>query len=101
MEEKLKNIFQAILEGDMVAAQTESRVAVESGISGREILNTAMIPAMSEVGCLFEKAEYFVPEMLTAACAMKAGLEIVKPLLVNSDLNRGQNRYPDGKGRSA
>ena len=86
MEEKLKNIFQAIVEGDMVAAQTETRAAVESGISGREILNTAMIPAMSEVGCLFEKEEYFVPEMLTAARAMKAGLEIVKPLLVNSGL---------------
>ena len=86
MNEILNKIYRAILEGDMVAAQTESRVAVESGISGSEILNTAMIPAMSEVGCLFEKEEYFVPEMLTAARAMKAGLEIVKPLLVNSGL---------------
>lgn len=86
MNEILNKIYRAILEGDMVAAQTESQVAVQSGISGREILNTAMIPAMSEVGCLFEKEEYFVPEMLTAARAMKAGLEIVKPLLVNSGL---------------
>ncbi len=86
MDEILKNIYRAIVEGDMVAAQTEVRAAVEAGITGGEILNTAMIPAMSAVGCLFEKEEYFVPEMLTAARAMKAGLEIVKPLLVNSGL---------------
>jgi len=86
MNEILKNIYQAILEGDMDAAQTEVRAAVDAGITGGEILNTALIPAMGEVGCLFEKEEYFVPEMLTAARAMKAGLEIVKPLLVNSGL---------------
>jgi len=86
MNEILKNIYQAILEGDMDAAQTEVRAAVDAGITGGEILNTALIPAMGEVGCLFEKEEYFVPEMLTAARAMKAGLEIVKPLLANSGL---------------
>jgi len=86
MNEILKNIYQAILEGDMDAAQTEVRAAVDAGITGGEILNTALIPAMGQVGCLFEKEEYFVPEMLTAARAMKAGLEIVKPLLVNSGL---------------
>ena len=86
MNEILKNIYQAILEGDMDAAQTEVRAAVDAGITGGEILNTALIPAMGEVGCLFEKEEYFVPEMLTAARAMKAGLEIVKRLLANSGL---------------
>ena len=39
---------------------------------------------MAEVGRLFEEGEYFVPEMLIAARAMKAGLEILKPLLVDS-----------------
>lgn len=86
MDEILKNIYRAIVEGDIDAAQTEVRAAVEAGITGAEILNTAMVPAMSEVGCLFEKEEYFVPEMLTSARAMKGGLEIVKPLLVNSGL---------------
>ncbi len=39
---------------------------------------------MDEVGRLFEEGEYFVPEMLIAARAMKAGLEIIKPKLVES-----------------
>ena len=84
MHEALKKIYQAILEGDLVAVQTEARTAVEAGITGAEILNTAMIPAMSEVGCRFEKEEYFVPEMMVSARAMKAGLEIVRPLLIGS-----------------
>ena len=61
MNENLNNIYTAILKGDMEAAQTEVRAAVDAGIPGAEILNTAMIPAMSEVGCMFEKEEYFVP----------------------------------------
>jgi 5-methyltetrahydrofolate--homocysteine methyltransferase len=84
MNEKLQSIYQAIVEGDMDTVRTAVKAAVEAGVSGGEILNSAMVPAMSEVGCMFEKEEYFVPEMLIAARAMKAGLEIVRPLLVNS-----------------
>jgi 5-methyltetrahydrofolate--homocysteine methyltransferase len=84
MNQVLHKIYRAILDGDMVATQTEVKAAVDAGASAAEILNTAMIPAMSEVGCLFEKEEYFVPEMLISARAMKAGLDIVRPLLVHS-----------------
>ena len=86
MNEILNNISQAILEGDLDAVRTEVRAAVDAGLSGGGILKTALIPAMDEVGRLFEEGEYFVPEMLIAARAMKAGLEIIKPLLVDSGL---------------
>lgn len=86
MNEILKNIYQAIVEGDLAAARTEVRTAMEAGISGGEILNEALIPAMGEVGCRFEREEYFVPEMLVAARAMQAGLEIIRPSLVQSGL---------------
>jgi len=49
-------------------------------------LNKGMIKAMGEVGRLFEEGEYFVPEMLIAARAMKAGLAILKPKLVDEDI---------------
>jgi len=45
----------------------------------------AMVSAMGEVGRLFEEGEYFVPEMLIAARAMKTGMEILKPELVEAD----------------
>ena len=43
-----------------------------------------MIPAMGEVGRLFENEEYFVPEMLLSARAMKGALELLRPLMANS-----------------
>jgi len=84
MNNELQPIYQAILDGDMPAAQESVQAAVDAGIPAAEILNNALIPAMGEVGRLFEEGEYFVPEMLIAARAMKAGLAIIKPLLVDS-----------------
>jgi 5-methyltetrahydrofolate--homocysteine methyltransferase len=84
MSENLKSVYQAVINGDMPAAQGGVQEAVDSGVSAAEILNSALIPAMGEVGRLFEEGEYFVPEMLIAARAMKAALEIIKPLLVDS-----------------
>ena len=43
--------------------------------------NDAMIPAMAEVGRLFEEGEYFVPEMLISARAMKSAMALLKPYL--------------------
>jgi 5-methyltetrahydrofolate--homocysteine methyltransferase len=86
MEPKLKTIYEAVLDGDMEAAEAGVRAALEGSVSAPDILNVALIPAMGEVGRLFEEGDYFVPEMLIAARAMKAGLAIIKPLLVDSGI---------------
>jgi methylmalonyl-CoA mutase cobalamin-binding domain/chain len=46
------------------------------------LVNGELVPAMDEVGRRFESNEYFVPELLIAARAMKAALELIRPLLV-------------------
>jgi 5-methyltetrahydrofolate--homocysteine methyltransferase len=84
MDEKLERISNAILDGDMEGVVGSVKASLDAGISSGEILNEALIPAMDQVGQLFEAGEYFVPEMLVAARAMKAGLEVLKPLLVVS-----------------
>ena len=84
MEESLKTIYQAILAGDVGSTQRGVQIAMSDQIAANEILNTALIPAMDEVGRLFEEGEFFVPEMLIAARAMQAGLEVIKPMLVDS-----------------
>ena len=84
MNENLQTIYQAVLDGDMGAAKEGVQAALDAEIGAADILQAALIPAMGEVGKLFENGEYFVPEMLIAARAMKAGLEIIKPLLVDS-----------------
>ena len=68
------------------AKETEERVKelLKQGVSPEAIMKDAMIPAMDEVGALFQKGEFFVPEMLVAARAMQKGLEVIKPLLVKT-----------------
>jgi 5-methyltetrahydrofolate--homocysteine methyltransferase len=77
-----ETIFEGVLEGNMKAVTTATTAALAAGTAAGDILNEAMIPAMAEVGRLFEINEYYVPELLIAARAMKAGLEILKPQLV-------------------
>jgi 5-methyltetrahydrofolate--homocysteine methyltransferase len=66
------------------APETETRVKelIEQGQSIEAILKEALIAAMDEVGELFQKGEYFVPEMLVAARAMQRGLNVIKPMMV-------------------
>ena len=86
MEELLKLINQGVQDGDRESTIKNVNKAVAAGLNADEILKNGLIPAMSEVGRLFEEGEYFVPEMLVAARAMKGGLEILKPLLVEEDV---------------
>lgn len=86
MEDLLSSIYQAILEGDQAAARAAVQRALEENLEAETILKQAMIPAMQEVGRLFEEGEYFVPEMLVAARAMQTGLSLLKPKLVQADV---------------
>ncbi len=86
MENKLEVIRSGIMDGDMQLVQSTVTAALEEGVPAPEILNEGLIKAMAEVGRLFEEGEYFVPEMLIAARAMKAGLAILKPKLIDADV---------------
>lgn len=83
---ELNELYASILEGQ--AAETEENVqaALDAGIAAPVILNEGMIGAMTEVGRLFEEGDYFVPEMLISARAMKAGLALLRPYLVAEDV---------------
>jgi 5-methyltetrahydrofolate--homocysteine methyltransferase len=86
MNEKLSALYNAILEGDVAATQAGVQAALDAGLEPGEILADGMIAAMKEVGRLFEEGEYFVPEMLIAARAMQAGMVLLKPRLLSSDV---------------
>ena len=86
MDQTLEPIYKAVLNGDKDAATENVQAALDAGTDAGVILQEALIPAMGEVGQLFEAGEYYVPEMLIAARAMQAGLAILKPLLVDSDI---------------
>jgi len=73
----------AILNGDDKLALRLTKEALDKGTDPSELITKWMIPAMDEVGRLFEAQEYFVPELLLAGRAMKAALEPLRPMLAS------------------
>jgi 5-methyltetrahydrofolate--homocysteine methyltransferase len=91
MDQRIETIREGVLDGDAPLVEGEVRAALDDGVASKTILDDGLVAAMSEVGCLFEEGEYFVPEMLVSARAMKAGLTILQPHLV------AQNVEPAGR----
>ncbi|NMB62749.1 MAG: cobalamin-binding protein [Chloroflexi bacterium] len=83
MSDFLEKIKLSILDGNLEDCQSVVQQAMDAGLSADDILKKGLVPAMAEVGRLFEEGEYFVPEMLIAARAMQGGLNLLKPLLVS------------------
>jgi 5-methyltetrahydrofolate--homocysteine methyltransferase len=67
----LETIYDAVLNGDAGTTEAEVKAALDAGTPPEDILYKACIPAMEEVGRLFEEGEKFVPEMLISARAMQ------------------------------
>lgn len=77
----LKQLHDAVLNGDAKTAKSLTEQALAAGHEPLKLVQEYMMPAMDEVGRRFECNEYFVPELLLAARAMKAALELLRPLL--------------------
>jgi 5-methyltetrahydrofolate--homocysteine methyltransferase len=81
---ELWKLHDAILNGDAKTAVAVTKEALAENVSPLELVQKYMVPAMDQVGQRFECEEYFVPELLLAARAMKGSLELIRPLLVAS-----------------
>jgi len=79
--EDLKKLYDAILVGNAKVAKEITEKAIAEGVDPQALVQQHMIPAMDEVGRRYEANEYFVPELLIAARAMKASLGLIRPLL--------------------
>ena len=82
----LDEIKEAIIAGNQSKTTELAQQAVDEGQGLDSIIQDGFIAAMSIVGDRFKRNEIYVPEMLIAARAMKAGLEVVKPLLVGGEV---------------
>ena len=78
------DLYDAILNGDAKKAHAATEAAIAAGVAPMALIQESMVPAMDEVGRLFECEEYFVPELLLAGRAMKGAMELLKPLLTAS-----------------
>lgn len=85
-EELLDALFAAILDGDIPGAPGAVQAALDAGLEPERILNEGMIAAMSRVGELYECGDYYVAEMFTSAKALQAALAILRPRLLQSQV---------------
>ncbi|WP_427365636.1 corrinoid protein [Candidatus Caldatribacterium saccharofermentans] len=84
MAEILDQIARELFAGNAKAVAELVEKALNEGLSPQEILNDGLIKGMNEVGAKFKANEIYVPEVLIAARAMKAGMEILRPKLVET-----------------
>jgi corrinoid protein of di/trimethylamine methyltransferase len=80
----MSDLYDAILNGNAPAAAEAARKALEGGAVALDLVQGHMVPAMDEVGRRFECEDYFVPELLLAARAMKSALALIRPHLASS-----------------
>jgi len=79
-----EQIYEAILGGKADKAAEATQKAIDEGVAPQDIINGQMIRAMGEVGQRFQDGKAFVPQLLMAGRAMKAALELLKPMLAGS-----------------
>ncbi len=85
-EELIDDLYDAVFTGDRNGVVTAVTALIATGVAPDIILYDGMIPAIQEVGKQFEVGKAFVPEMLVAARAMQGGLDLIKPLLAQNNV---------------
>ena len=85
----IRDLYDAILVGNARKAHSATKAAIEEGFGPMDLIQQSMVPAMDEVGRLFEAEEYFVPELLLAGRAMKSAMELLRPLMIASGQKLG------------
>lgn len=78
-------VFQCVLKGNKKSIINEAKAELDKGRLPGDIINEDLIPAINEVGDLFEKKTYFLPQLISSAEAMKTAIEYLEPMLSTDD----------------
>ncbi len=84
--ELLDRLYAHVVAGEADDSVLTTREGLAASIEPTALLYDAMIPALGEVGRRFEQGEYFLPEMLIAAKAMQAAMDVLRPQIVRSEM---------------
>ena len=79
--ELLAAMQDAVLNGDTAAAEKLAKDALDQGVAPLEAIEGGFVPGIQKAGDLWEEGEYFLPELVTSAEAMKAAMAILQPAL--------------------
>jgi len=91
-EELYKKLMQTVIDGEPEDAEQVAKEALEADLDPLKCINQGLMPGIQKVGELFSSGEYFLPELIIGADAMKAALDVLEPALVG-----GQEREVVGR----
>ena len=74
-------VYTAVLKGNKGTIIEETKRLLEAGVKPQAIINEHLIPAINEVGELFDKQKYFLPQLIASANTMKMSIEYLEPML--------------------
>ncbi len=77
-------LYADVLKGKREAIVEDTKTAVAEGYGAKALLDEALLPAINEVGELFDKGKYFLPQLIASAEAMKASIEYMEPFLLQA-----------------
>jgi corrinoid protein of di/trimethylamine methyltransferase len=81
-EELFNKLAQSVIEGEPEDAEELAKLALDQGVDALACINQGLMPGIQKVGELFSSGDYFLPELIIGADAMKAALDILEPTLV-------------------
>src|SRR5690606_26684148 len=85
MTEILSQISTAVIEGRHEQVEAMTRQALDQGHGAQDILDNGLMPGMDHVGVEFRAGNMFVPEVLRSARAMQTAMDVLRPLLADTD----------------
>jgi 5-methyltetrahydrofolate--homocysteine methyltransferase len=85
MSDILSKISTLVIEGNFGDMAAKTRAALDEGLDAGEVLNNGLMPGMDHVGVEFKAGNMFVPEVLRSAKAMQTAMDIIRPMLADSD----------------
>lgn len=80
-----QGLYHAVMKGNRSGIASITREALAGGEEPASLLNEVLLPAINEVGELFDKGKYFLPQLIASAEAMKNSIEILEPLLLREN----------------
>ncbi|MFW6103140.1 MAG: cobalamin B12-binding domain-containing protein [Chloroflexota bacterium] len=86
--ESLEKLKSAIIEGNHDEAVTLTKEALDAGLPADDILSAGLIPGIQTVGELFEKGEYYLPELLMSGKAMSSAVSLLEPAFARGEAHR-------------
>lgn len=83
-------VYQSVLNGEKDRIVSQAKEEMAGGKEADEIINDLLIPAINEVGARFDRKEYFLPQLIAGANAMKEAISFLEPLIRRQDTNKSE-----------